>query len=769
MRDPQFNAWVDRARAVPLEREIERRGIKLKREGAERVGPCPKCGGDDRFAVNVKKNVFNCRGCGIAGDIIAFVEQLDGVDFPTACATLTGEPPPKPNGKANSKDRRKEREKVVAEYPYCDEAGDIVFVVERREFQNADGTFVIKDGKRKKSFRQKRPDPDHPGRWINNVEGVRTIPYRLPQLIEAIALDHPVLIVEGERKAELLAGWNIAATCNAGGAKKWKPEHAAFLKDADVVLVPDRDDAGFEHIHLVGVSLVGTAKRIRVLVLPGLRPKGDIVDWVNAGGTPEQLGALLNEAQEWKPPPTDEINKQDEAKAKAKAREDELIANLAKIQSQSPIEYDREKRRVADELKVSRGAIDAEVRARREGDARTAPLYGHWEVEPWPEPVDGDCLLRDINARIRRHVVCPLDASLTCALWIMLSWVHNEVAVHSPILLVTSHEAMSGKTTLLGITAHLARRAINSVDISKAALYRSIQRWEPSFVIDEFDTVLAAVDGDRAELKSVINTGHTRGSVVIRCITDEHTPEPFSTFAPKAIGMIGRKMPYATLTRCLVVQLQRRKSDEPIERFLHIDDPGLADLRRRLLRWSLDNVDSLHGEPSMPPQFDNRMADNWRVLFAIADLCSGVEDWGDKARQAAINIEGQTDITSDRTRLLADIKRIFDVAGLTGPKHIMLSKDLVAKLKEIEEAPWAEWKGKGLTQNSLAELLGGGGGRGRNKEDGFNIRSRTVHPKEGPHGKGYRREQFEDAWSRYVLPDEPDEPDDPSLPGLGGK
>ena len=61
-------AWIDRARAVPIEAEIKRRGIPLKRNGAERVGPCPKCGGDDRFSINPKKNVFYCRRCDVGGD-----------------------------------------------------------------------------------------------------------------------------------------------------------------------------------------------------------------------------------------------------------------------------------------------------------------------------------------------------------------------------------------------------------------------------------------------------------------------------------------------------------------------------------------------------------------------------------------------------------------------------------------------------------------------------------------------------------------------------
>src|SRR5215469_807112 len=272
-----FNRWVSEARAVPVEREIERRGIKLNGSGRERVGPCPKCGGDDRFSINTAKGVWNCRGCDVGGDIIKLVEHLDGVDFVAACTTLTGTPPPKANGKDRA---AAPKEIVVAEFPYHDEGGNVIFATERVEYQNPDSTFVLKDGKHKKIFRQKRPDPARPDRWIYNVDGCRVLPYRLKELIEGIANGGPVFIVEGEPKADLLATWGVIATCNAGGAKKWKVEHSAFLKDADVILIPDHDGVGWEHANSVGASLTGIAKRIRILVLSKLRPKGDVKDWV---------------------------------------------------------------------------------------------------------------------------------------------------------------------------------------------------------------------------------------------------------------------------------------------------------------------------------------------------------------------------------------------------------------------------------------------------------------------------------------------------------
>jgi putative DNA primase/helicase len=755
MRDAAFEAWKARAKAVRIEDEVARRDIKLNGKlnsnGVERDGPCPRCGGTDRFSYNIKKQTWNCRGCKTKadkGDVIGMVQWLDGCDFIAACTTLNGgDQPPKGNSKP--------REIVVSEFFYEDASGVVVSAQERVEYLNPDGTSVLKDGKRKKIFRQKRPDPDRNGKWIKKVTDddgkplVPVVPYRLPQVLAAVAAGQEVLIVEGEGKADLLASWNVVATCNAGGANKWRAEHAAFLKDANVVLVPDHDDVGWQHVHLVGASLVGVAKRIRILVLPDLPTKGDVIDWARSGGTREQLDELIAKAPDWETQADlhdgkGDSNKDSKEKAEAERSEAELLDALAKMPK--GLARGRERRRLAEQLGVSRSDIDAEIEERRTEAETTALLHGHWHVEPWPEPVEGNSLIRDIVRKLQKHVVLTHEGALAIALWVMLAWVHDEVATHSPILDAMSAEPESGKTTLLGIVWFLAPRAISSVDISRAALYRSIQRWQPSFVIDEFDTVLADAKNnpDKAELRSVINSGHTRGQGVLRCVTDEHTPELFSTFAPKAIGMIGRRLPPATMSRCIVIELYRRKKDERIVKFKHEDDSELANLRSRLRRWSMDNIEALrNAEPLMPADFENRRADNWRVQFKIADLCSGTEDWGDKARAAAAKIEGKSDSRTINVLALADIKVIFFPKDHKGrdlePLDRIASAELIAKLCTYSDSPWAEWKGgKPITQAQLARVL-----------KPFGIAPGSIWLGESS-GRGYLRTQFDEAWERYL-------------------
>ena len=291
---------IELAKAVPIEDIISDRGIKLRRSGGELVGPCPNCGGDDRFSVNLKKQIFNCRKCEKGGDAIELIRFLDGTDFPEAIETLVGQAPIYKNG--NGADHGAQIKSVLSEaFNYEDETGALLFQAMRFEYQNADGSFVLTDtGKRKKTFRQRQPDPARAGQWLYNLDNVRRVLYRLPELLEDVALGHAIIIVEGERKVNLLRSWNVPATCNPMGAEKWTDDYSATLSGADVIILPDSDEQGRKHLDKVAASLVQVGANVRQLLLPGLAPKGDIIDWAKAGGTVEQLHELIErEAKPW--------------------------------------------------------------------------------------------------------------------------------------------------------------------------------------------------------------------------------------------------------------------------------------------------------------------------------------------------------------------------------------------------------------------------------------------------------------------------------------
>lgn len=110
------------------------------------------------------------------------------------------------------------------------------------------------------------------------------------------APDAVVYLVEGEKDADRLSSLGLVATCNAGGAGKWRKEHSDFLRSRDVVILPDNDDAGHEHAKKAAKALRGIASHVRVVELPDLPEKGDVSDWLDAGGSVEALQDMLKEA-----------------------------------------------------------------------------------------------------------------------------------------------------------------------------------------------------------------------------------------------------------------------------------------------------------------------------------------------------------------------------------------------------------------------------------------------------------------------------------------
>src|SRR5262249_26263969 len=157
-------------------------------------------------------------------------------------------------------------------------------------------------------------------------------------------------------------------------------------------------------------------------------------------------------------------------------------------------------------------------------------------------------------------------------------------------------------------------------------------------------------------------------------------------------------------------------------------------LRGRLRRWSLDNQDALReAKPTMLEQLQNRRADNWQLQLAIADMCSGVEDFGDKARAAAITIEGKADSRTTGVRILTETKALFDANALADGMH---SADIVKTLVDDPEKGWSDaFRGRPLTQSRLAKVLGAYGIISVNIKIG------------GLQAKGYRRSDFEEAWA----------------------
>jgi len=239
--------------------------------GCEYAALCPSPGHNDTspsFNFSNQTGQFFCHGCGIKGDIFHFYAILNNLDvksdFDKVLRGICDDfgIPWNPKRKKN-----REQRKIVKTYNYVNADNKLLFQAVRYD---------------PKDFSQRQPDGK--GGWIKNIKGVDRVLYRLPEVLKA----KEVLIVEGEKDADFanklltkyLPKSDITATTCPMGAKKWKPEYSESLRDKNIVLLPDNDPEGREHMETVRDSLKNAAKSIVWLDLPNLPPKGDFSDWV---------------------------------------------------------------------------------------------------------------------------------------------------------------------------------------------------------------------------------------------------------------------------------------------------------------------------------------------------------------------------------------------------------------------------------------------------------------------------------------------------------
>ncbi|MBN1443107.1 MAG: DUF3631 domain-containing protein [Planctomycetes bacterium] len=792
---------------------------------------------------------FHCLACGAKGSLRNLAARL-GV--PTA---IDDERP------------TRRRWRTVATYDYKGENGDLLYQVVRREDQSG-----------AKDFRQRRPDGR--GGWIWRLGDARRVLYRLPDLVARPG--EAVHLVEGEKDADRLAALGLLATTAPMGAGKWRPEYGESLRGRDIIILPDNDEPGRRHAREVLRSLRPLARSVRVVELPGLPPKGDVSDWLDAraaardrddggrgdgddgdddggrgadgdgdrrpaldGDDLSGTSAVRNAADDdddraalealvartaavgsnphlynSHPPggpaggeePSGEGNRSDgsvrdggvtdgqssgDGGSSTGEEESNTLITTAAIVSSSPSNADTEaatnglaiidrlehasgteeleaalrdlgvelegeddlrravvraeaiRRLSASGVRRAASMVDAALRG-ASGDASASGGAAHdcvlfEEVEPWPEPVDGAQLLDVLAREARRHLVLPGGAAEALAIWILFTHVHDAFTI-SPRLAITSPEKRCGKTRTLELLQAAVHRPLSASNISCAAVYRSVERYRPTLLIDEADTFLRRGD----ELRGVLNSGHNRAAAfVMRIGGDDHEPRIFSTWSPVAIALIGR-LPSTLDDRSIEIVMQRRLAGERVARRRSGDlRDRLADARRRCVRWAADAIDDLRRiDPREPPELDDRAADNWRPLLAVADRAGG--PWPERARAAALILSARRTEADDGSlslMLLADLRDLFH--RRTADR--LRTEEIIAELTSRDERPWPESRkdGKPLNARQLAALLRPYGVRSR--------QFRRNDPSRAP-TQGYVRRDLEQVFLRYLPPSDPLQP-----------
>lgn len=377
---------------------------------------------------------------------------------------------------------------------------------------------------------------------------------------------------------------------------------------------------------------------------------------------------------------------------------------------------------------ASVGELDRLTAGNRTDDDHST-LFPH--VDPWPEPVDGGALLRDLCRAIKEHVAADKPTILAAALWCMHTWCMDVFTV-SPLAHITAPEKRCGKTVLLTVMSELVYRPLPVSNISPAALFRSMEMWQPTLLIDEADTFLKEND----EARGLINSGlYRKTAFVIRVEGDDHMPTQFRTWGAKVVCGIG-KLADTIEDRSIPLRLRRKVVGESVAKIRHSENTKWALLRQRAARWAEDHLDEVAiARPAPSDGLNDRAQDCWEPLLAIADLMG--DTWAKSARGAARALHGiEDEAPSIGVELLGDIRDAFERRGAGR----LASTLLLEELTRDDEAPWATFnRGREIDARWLSKRL-----------NEFGIKPKAMRINGGHLAKGYDRADFEDTFNRYL-------------------
>lgn len=353
----------------------------------------------------------------------------------------------------------------------------------------------------------------------------------------------------------------------------------------------------------------------------------------------------------------------------------------------------------------------------------------------------GADLLDRVLKFMQRFIILPsADAGIAVALWaahthLMSAW------ETTPRLAFLSAEPGSGKSVVMRLTALMCPLALEASSATTASLIRALDDPEgrPTYFIDEIDTKYGPKAKGDEDLRCLINAGHGTGGFILRneLVNNHWHPVKKSAFAAIAMAGIGNILPDTILTRSVVVKMRKPLPNQRAEKYRHREHGKLGEsLRGELAAWA-DQVREAAAQhwPRLPESIADRDEDVWGPLIVVADLAGG--SWPERAREAAISAVKSAKANNKPSlgvQLLTGIREAF------GTRDLISSRELVDTLSADEEAPWGSLGRKGLEPRTLAEMLGE-----------YDIQPRPIRPNgsAGSMVRGYRREDFRDAWERH--------------------
>ena len=353
------------------------------------------------------------------------------------------------------------------------------------------------------------------------------------------------------------------------------------------------------------------------------------------------------------------------------------------------------------------------------------------QVEPWDEPVNTRELLNAVTAQFEKYIIIhDRVVAPIVSLWTAFEWVHDDIATFSPILIFQGGDTEMAKSAASEAVSHMSPRAFIIVEPTGPAFYRFVDRVHPALFLDDADKLLPR----RPDLAHIVNSSWKRGSYIPR--TDAHgVVHLFDAFGPRClngIDLLAHLAP-ATRTRCITIDmlpLLEEEKDRITSMRYAADDENFVILRRKLLRWAIDNMAALKSaKPRMPDGFFGRLEENYHLLFAIADLAGG--DWPKKARAAAVRLSREHNEPSLGKRLLAIF---FDLSIRHGTR---LRSEELEQLVPAEDDEFANYHGHSIKKHEIATIL----------KPYCNIRPRLISVR----GRKDRDRGYDTTWPEFTL------------------
>lgn len=521
-----------------------------------------------------------------------------------------------------------------------------------------------------------------------------------------------------------LTGATVIVSFDCGNLEAVSKEIRAKGPNYDMVMVADNDrlTAGNPGLTKATAAALAIGARLAIPSFPG--EDGTDANDLHAISGKEAVKSCLEAASMVEPIPMHAPDGETAAEPCTKSG-NPLTDAVIRLAELSPLQYDKVRKDEAKKLGVQLRTLDAAVKDLQKTEVNNSPFE---EVEPWPESVDGSELLTGLTNTIRRFIICEQHTADAAALWIVMTWFMDAVQI-APLAVITAPEKRCGKTMLLTLIGKLVPRPLTSSSISPSALFRSIDLWQPTILVDETDACLK----ENEELRGLINCGHTRDSAyTIRCTGDDHLPTRFNLWGAKALSGIGH-VAETIMDRSILLELRRKLSHETVDRIRHAEPNLFAELRSRLARFSDDNLEHVRkARPNLPNSLNDRAQDNWEPLLSIALVAGG--DWFNVAVASALKLSGGEALSqSIGAELLADIQEIFEHNKIDR----ISTADLIKAICADDEKMWATYnRGFPISPKQMAAKL-----------KGYGIHSNTIRI-----GttiiKGYEKDHFSEAFKK---------------------